>query len=182
MPAEPWLLLGNTALTATSALLGSALTLHYTNKRSQDERCHERHLAKETERSTRIENRYKERRQAVLDFITEALMLQHNTLQHQYEDNSQRDPRGAPDGYYDGPELENYFSKLRDLYQLVALICSDDTRTAAWDAKQAAERYVWTWDNEHLTALDEALDNLRTAARVDLGIDERSQTSMASLD
>jgi hypothetical protein len=151
-------------------VLAGLLTLWLSNSHSrqlaQVERAHQEKLANATATQAATERRYEQRLRVVAALVDEATRLRDEALKDEYYGD-----KGPPSGYLDGPELEDHFRVLRQTLNEALLVGTSATRDAAERVARTTERYVWDWDSDDYTALDQALIDFRAAARKDLGID-----------
>lgn len=149
-----------------TVLLTLWITNRHSRKLARDDREHQKLMSNSAATHAMVERRYEQRLSVVMRLIDEATRLRDEALKEEYSER-----KGPPSNYLDGPELEDHFRPLRQILNEALLVGSAQTRDAAERVAKATERYVWDWDSDDYTALDQALIDLRTAARSDLGIE-----------
>lgn len=150
---------------AVVGLLTLWLTNRHNRSHAASERAHQKALADAATLEARTAQMYGERRVAFMSLIDRATQLRDESLKSDYEGERR------PSDYLDGPELEDYLRPLRQALNEVLLLGTKETRDAAERVRKATVAYVWSWGSDDYRTLDQALIDLRAAARADLGIE-----------
>ncbi|HWC22738.1 MAG TPA: hypothetical protein VG502_10610 [Flexivirga sp.] len=156
---------GASVVPVAASLVTFLLTNRHARLMADADRAHQKQLAADAAADQRTEHRYTERLDAVTHVVDAATAIRDRALEDEYRG------KETPSDYLDGPELESYFRPLRESINALLLVGTQRTREAAERLQTATEGYAWSWESDKYTELDQALIDLRAAARVDLGID-----------